>query len=102
MPDPPIMKRTAAETEPGRDLLKAISKHLFLKGLPAKHLARLAECAMFSHFDSDQVVFQEGDIANRFYLLTSGEVVLETGQTEGDTISIETLGKGDVLGWSWL
>jgi CRP-like cAMP-binding protein len=82
--------------------LKTIKKHPFLKGLSAEHLARLAECAMFAHFDADQLIFQEGDVANRFYLITDGAINLETIGAEGGAVIVQALGKGDVLGWSWL
>jgi CRP-like cAMP-binding protein len=37
----------------------------------------------------------------RFYLLKTGKVVLEC-DGEGEPTVIQTLGPGDVLGWSWL
>jgi CRP-like cAMP-binding protein len=35
-------------------------------------------------------------------LILKGEVALETSVKEGGIIPIQTLGGGDVLGWSWL
>lgn len=41
-------------------------------------------------------------MANRFYLITQGAVVLETyAKDRGNTV-VDKLGAGDVLGWSWL
>ena len=48
------------------------------------------------------VIFREGDSANRFYLVQDGKVALESSQREYDPVLIENIGPGDVLGWSWL
>jgi CRP/FNR family transcriptional regulator, cyclic AMP receptor protein len=78
----------------------------FLKGLPKRHLELLAEAALPVEFEAGKQIFKEGSLANRFYLLASGEVALESPSDERDDerkpTLIETLGPGDVLGWSWL
>jgi hypothetical protein len=41
-------------------------------------------------------------MANRFYLITQGTVILEaTVKNKGSTL-VDKIGAGDVLGWSWL
>jgi len=67
-----------------------------------EHLAILTECAMFAEFKKGEVIFREGDPANRFYLIRSGRVELEAEVPERDHMLIQTIGPGDVLGWSWL
>ena len=49
-----------------------------------------------------EVVFREGETANRFYLIEEGEIVLEAAGRGDQPVVIETLGCGDLLGWSWL
>src|SRR4051812_6691420 len=73
----------------------------FLKGLGPEHLQVLEDCSMRSHFDAGEVIFKEGDPANRFYLIEKGKVALISEQKEGPQ-HIQTIGAGDVLGWSWL
>ena len=41
-------------------------------------------------------------MANRFYLIESGKVVLESGEGFGAPVVVETIGAGDLLGWSWM
>jgi len=41
-------------------------------------------------------------MANRFYLIESGKVVLESVEKSGNPLIIETIGAGDLLGWSWM
>jgi CRP/FNR family cyclic AMP-dependent transcriptional regulator len=78
----------------------------FLKGLSAAHLELLANESMLAEFKTDELIFKEGSSANRFYILLSGEVALESPcpkcDDERDPVLIETIGAGSVLGWSWL
>jgi CRP/FNR family cyclic AMP-dependent transcriptional regulator len=85
-----------------RRLHAEIAAHPFAKGLSREHLMVLADCAMETHFAPGELIFREGDIANRFFLLLEGEVALENRATGGDPVLIETIGGNDVLGWSWL
>ena len=57
---------------------------------------------MLTHFAPGEVIFHEGEIANRFYLIQRGKVCVETRAGEADSIPIQMIEPGDVLGWSWL
>ena len=80
----------------------AIAEHPFWKGMSPDHIKILTDCAMYSRFEAGQLIFEEGDPANRFYVILEGKVVLESYVRERGTVLIQTLGAGDVLGWSWL
>ena len=73
-----------------------------LNGLSSKHLQTLADNAMQSHFDTGELIFREGDPANRFYLIQQGQVALESSPKDRPAVRIQIVGAGDVLGWSWL
>jgi CRP/FNR family cyclic AMP-dependent transcriptional regulator len=79
-----------------------VALHPFLAGMNRTQLALLTDCAMASHFPPGQVILRESEIANRFYLIESGKVVLESGESFGEPVVIETIGAGDLLGWSWM
>lgn len=79
-----------------------VAAHPFLLGLNEHHVRLLADCAVRVAFEADQVLFREGETANRFYLIERGEVVLESNTAGGEAIVIDTIGDGDLLGWSWL
>jgi len=83
-------------------LAAAIAEQPFFGGLSAEHLETLAGCGMRTRFRKNQVVFQEGDLANRFYLIQTGQVVLESSVPDVRWLTVQTIGPGDVLGWSWL
>src|SRR5437588_1481144 len=79
-----------------------VALHPFLVGMNRKQLALLTDCAMVVQFKKGQVIFREGDIANRFYLIETGKVILESSSALGDPVVIDTIGAGDLLGWSWM
>ncbi len=84
------------------NLEKAVFSHPFLHGMSESHLRMLSECAMLTKFEAGQVVFHEGEIANRFYLIQQGKVSLESRAGAAGIIALQTIGAGEVLGWSWL
>lgn len=83
-------------------LENAVATHPFVRGMSSAHLRILTECAMFTRFDTGQTIFHAGEIANRFYLIQQGKVSLENRSDADGVITIQTIGAGDVLGWSWL
>lgn len=84
------------------DIDADIASHPFLLGLSEHHVRLLADCAVRVSFAANQIIFREGETANRFYLLERGEIVLETKTAAGQMGIIDTIGDGDLLGWSWL
>lgn len=80
----------------------AIREHPFLKDLSDINFQALVDSAMQMEFAPGQIIFREGDLANRFYLIQSGKVVLETDEKDRQPTVIDTIGANDALGWSWL
>jgi CRP-like cAMP-binding protein len=78
----------------------------FLKGLSEQQIELLADNAMPAEFKTGELILKESSPANRFYILLSGEVTLESPCPKCDdkrgTVLIEIVGAGSVLGWSWL
>jgi CRP-like cAMP-binding protein len=62
----------------------------------------MADCALTTRFKKGKIIFREGDKADRFYLIESGKVVLESSASSDQPLVIETIGTGDLLGWSWM
>lgn len=91
------------ETSTSRETLATrVALHPFLAGMSRTHLALLTDCAIAAHFKKEQTILREGEFANRFYLIESGKVVLESGVEFGEPVVIEQIGPGDLLGWSWM
>ena len=74
----------------------------FLAGMAPAHLELLAADTLPAEFQAGERILSEGGPANRFYLLLEGRVELESAVLDGEPVPIQTLGPGDLLGWSWL
>ena len=79
-----------------------IAEHPFLHGLKPEHLRLLADSAMRVRYETSELIFREGDPANRFYLIEQGRVSLESHRRDEAPVAVQVIGPGDVLGWSWL
>lgn len=79
-----------------------------LQTIPALHplgaagLRRLAACAEVAAFAPGAALLREGEPASRFHLLISGHVALESRTPGRPPRVVATLGRGDLLGASWL
>ncbi|HWN95316.1 MAG TPA: cyclic nucleotide-binding domain-containing protein [Methylomirabilota bacterium] len=78
------------------------SKHPFLIDMDPRHVEILLHGATEQQFEPGEIIFREGEPANRFYLINWGEVALETKCPDYGMVHVQTLHRGDVLGWSWL
>jgi CRP/FNR family cyclic AMP-dependent transcriptional regulator len=84
------------------NLERMLTEHPFFKGLNKRCLQLLVGCASNVRFDAGQVIFREGEEADLFFLIRHGKVAVETFAPNRGAVIIQTLGEGDLLGWSWL
>jgi CRP/FNR family transcriptional regulator, cyclic AMP receptor protein len=95
--------QTEVETAIHREAIAArVERHPFLAGIDRDQLVLLTDGAMGAHFNKGQVILKEGEEADRFYLIESGKVILESKKAYGPPVIIDTVGAGDLLGWSWM
>jgi CRP-like cAMP-binding protein len=83
-------------------LERIIAEHPFFAELEESYTSLLVGCASNVRFDAGAYIFKEGEEANEFYLIRAGRVALEIFAPQRKPVIVETLGEGDVLGWSWL
>jgi CRP-like cAMP-binding protein len=81
---------------------RTLAQHPFLAGLDRRYLRQLLGLASIKTFKASEMIFHEGKPANTLYLIASGNVDIETPLLGCEAVPIQTLGEGDVLGWSWL
>lgn len=74
----------------------------FLRGMPSVQLAGLAELCEHVTIRSGQRLFDEGSRADRFWIIDAGRVTLDAVVPGQGRVTIETLGRGDVIGLSWM
>jgi CRP-like cAMP-binding protein len=100
--NPVLETPTKTKRDQREEMATRVALHPFLAGMNPRQLAPLTDCAIPVHFRKGQTILREGELANRFYLIENGKVVLESGEGFGDPVIIETIGDGDLLGWSWM
>jgi len=74
----------------------------FLRQLPPDQVERLAACARHVSVPAGTRLFDEVAPAHSFWLIDAGQVALDTLVPGDGRMIIEKLGRGDVLGLSWL
>jgi CRP-like cAMP-binding protein len=79
-----------------------LSGHPFFAGLKPEYLALIAGCGRNVHFSAGAYLAREGDAADRFFAIRSGRVAVETHAPPQGSLMLQTLGEGEILGWSWL
>jgi len=82
-------------------LERLLSEHPFFKDLDPRYIQLIAGCAREVTFKAGKFIFREGDPSSHFWLIRSGKISLEVFVPGRGTLMIETLGEGDVMGWSW-
>ncbi len=90
--------RVAAMT---RQLDIDLARHPFLFGMSRQDVGLLADCAVRVHFAEGEIVFREGEEADRVHLIESGNVSLRPASAMSAVV-FETVGPGELLGSSWL
>jgi len=80
----------------------ALATHPFLHGMSRDQLGVLAESARDVRFPARHRLFEDGGLASRFWLIRCGLVSLDLHIPGEGPVVIETIGMGELLGWSWL
>lgn len=76
--------------------------HPLFRDLDQDYVKLLTQCASNVRFEANKFIFRQGEPADRFYLIREGTVSLEIPSLHDGPLTIQTIGKGEVLGWSWL
>jgi len=85
-----------------QDIAELVAKHPLLAGLPGDAVALVAGCARNIVVAKGHLLLEEGGPADTLYLLRRGRVALELHSPERGRITVETVGPGDPVGWSWM
>jgi CRP-like cAMP-binding protein len=79
-----------------------LREHTFFRGLEPEHLTLLVGCSTNVRFAEGEFLLREGDGADRFFLIRHGHVAIEVPAPSGGSITVQTVGEDEVVGFSWL
>jgi CRP-like cAMP-binding protein len=85
-----------------RDLAQLLAEHPFFAGLDRDALDLLVACAQNAHVREGDMLYRDGEPADRFYVVRRGRVALELAAPGREPLVVETVDAGEVVGWSWL
>jgi CRP/FNR family transcriptional regulator, cyclic AMP receptor protein len=74
----------------------------FLRGMPLDQVCELAGLCEHVTVAAGQRLFEEGSTADRFWIIDAGQVTLDASVPGRGRVIIETLGRNDVIGLSWM
>ncbi len=83
-------------------MAELLSDQPLFRDLPVDVANTVAGCARNATFDPGRLLLAEGEEATTLYLLRRGQVSIEVHAPSRGPLAVQTLGPGQVVGWSWL
>ncbi len=77
-----------------------LKKIVIMTHLKDDMLDRIISITDVLTFEDQEVIFSQGDIADRFYMVKRGKVLLEQRIAEKITVSVGSIKSGFAFGWS--
>ncbi|MGR8981780.1 MAG: Crp/Fnr family transcriptional regulator [Gammaproteobacteria bacterium] len=82
--------------------IEYLSAHQFFSDLSDDVLKLLCECSSMHEIKQGEILFRQGENADKFYVVRNGRIAIQIPAIAGPNLEIQRLGKDQVLGWSWL
>jgi CRP-like cAMP-binding protein len=82
------------------DMLDTLQSVYFLHDIDESHLRPIASIAQIRKIPEGCVLFREGQDHREIYLVVEGSMALEVRVSGRETKRLQTVGKGELLGWS--
>ena len=80
----------------------SLSSHAFFYELDGRFMKFLSNSSTVLGIKEGDVLFHQGEHADKFYLLRNGQVSVQVPTPIGPALEIQALSKDQILGWSWL
>ena len=79
-----------------------LAAHAFFSALNEDYIKLLSEFVTERQVAKGEVLFQQGKVADKFYLVRKGQVSVQVPALVGPALELQVLGENQMLGWSWL
>ncbi|MFC1563579.1 cyclic nucleotide-binding domain-containing protein [candidate division KSB1 bacterium] len=84
-----------------KNLKDIVQNHTFFKDVKPEYIKMITSCSSSVQFEAGKMIFHEGEDAKDILIICEGKVAIELFAPKQGAVMIETIGRGDVLGWSW-
>jgi CRP/FNR family transcriptional regulator, cyclic AMP receptor protein len=84
----------------GNSIIKTLQRISFLHDIDPDHLQQIASIAEIRVYDTNDILFHEGEPAEHVYLVVSGRIVLELCPATIYRKNLMSVEPGEMLGWS--
>ena len=84
------------------EIADRVLSHPFFVGIDPTLVHAMVSKAEERTYEVGDMLAHEGTPADQFFLVFEGKVALEVGAADHAGITVETIGRGEILGWSWL
>ncbi len=88
--------------EVNHKVVREIASHPFFHGMSREFVETIAVEGEERLFVADDMIASEGGEADVLYLVLEGKVALELEAADRPPITVQTVGPGELVGWSWL
>ena len=85
-----------------QSITEYLSAHEFFSEFRDDDLKFLCECSSMREIKKGQILFLQGEHADKFYIVRSGRISIQMPAIMGPTLEIQAVEEDQVLGWSWL
>jgi CRP-like cAMP-binding protein len=85
-----------------QSITEYLSAHEFFSEFSDDDLKFLCECSSTREIKKRQILFLQGEHADKFYVVRSGRISIQMPAIMGPTLEIQAVDEDQVLGWSWL
>ena len=85
-----------------QSITEYLSAHEFFSEFSDDVLKFLCECSSTREIKKGQILFRQGENADKFYVVRSGRISIQMPAIMGPTLEIQAVDEDQVLGWSWL
>ena len=85
-----------------KSMAQLLREHPFFEGIDDEHMTFIAGCGENRIFTAGDYIARENAPADQFFVIRDGQVAVESYVPNHGALCLQTLGSGDVFGWSWL
>ena len=85
-----------------QSITEYLSAHEFFSEFSDDVLKFLCECLSMREIKKGQILFRQGEHADKFYVVRSGLISIQMPAIMGPALEIQAVDEDQVLGWSWL